>query len=263
MNQTSTYHRKNTWQKTFDVTANEAQARTLNHFVKNELAYYQLLSGQLGIRMRAFPEDFINNTPSLERLWLFAAKYNVTAAQLKAQPQNKWPTDIVGSWGAMWNRNGEYLLSSGAETIMNLMATPCHLHADVRRNIAEEVLSSIKHQAEILHAAQHTMELRSAVQTLPEHDHFTKRHVQVPRHLVKCIFNAVKGQSEITVPYCKEPLIIPQQDISENKWDIMVISQVNKEADKNNMLQLSLRTSRNKYLITYTDGQRPNRLPRM
>lgn len=265
MNQTETYaptaryHRKNTWQKTFEVTANDAQARTLNHFIKNELAYYQLLSSQLGIRMRAFPEDFINNTPSLERIWLFAAKYNVTAQTLKAQPQTKWPSDIVNSWGAMWNRNGEYLLSSGAESIMNLMATPCHLHADVRRNIAEEVLASIKHQAEILHAAQHTIELRSPVQTLPEHDSFTKRHVQLPRHLVKCVFNAMTGNTEVTIPYCREPLLIQQQDISENKYDLMVISQVNTEVDKKQLLQISLRTSKNKYLITYTDGQHPNK----
>ena len=269
MNQTETYaptaryHRKNTWQKTFEVTANQAQARTLNHFVKNELAYYQLLSSQLGIRMRAFPEDFVSNSPSLERLWLFAAKYNVKAATLRTQPQSKWPSDIANSWGAMWNRNGEYLLSKGAEAIMNLMATPCHLHADVRRNIAEEVLSSIKHQAEILHAAQSTMELRSAVQMLPEHDSYTKRHVQLPRQLVKCVFNAMTGNSEVTIPYCHDPLLVVGQDISENKWDLLVVSQVNKEVGMNNMLQLSLRSSRNKYLITYTDGQRPNRLPRM
>jgi hypothetical protein len=269
MNQTATYtptarhYRKNTWQKTFEVTANEAQARTLNHFVKNELAYYQLLSGQLGIRMRAFPEDFVSNTPSVERLWLFAAKYSVTANTLKAQPQAKWPSDIANSWGAMWNRNGEYLLSSGAEAIMNLLATQCHLHADVRRNIAEEVLESIKHQAEILHAAQNTVELRSPVQTLPEHDHFTKRHVQVPRRLAKFVFNAMTGNTEVTIPYCRDPLLIPGQDVSETKWDIMVISQVNREADQNHMLQVSLRTSRNRYLITYTDGQRPNRLARM
>jgi len=269
MNQTETYaptarhHRKNTWQKTFEVIANEAQARTLNHFVKNELAYYQLLSGQLGIRMRAFPEDFVSNSPSLERLWLFAAKYNVTSSVLKAQPQNKWPSDIAGSWGAMWNRNGEYLLSKGSEAIMNLMATQCHLHADVRRNIAEEVLANIKHQSEILHAAQNTMELRSPVQTLPEHDHYTKRHVQVPRQLTKCVFNAMTGNTEIIIPYCRDPLLIPGQDISENKWDIVVISQVNTDAEKNHMLQLSLRTSRNKYLITYTDGQRPKNLHRM
>lgn len=263
MNQTNTYHRKNTWQKTFDVTANEAQARTLNHFVKNELAYYQLLSTQLGVRMRAFPEDFVNNTLALEKIWLFAAKYTVSAQQLKAQPKSKWPAEIVNSWGAVWNSKNEYLLSPGAEAIMNLMATPCHLHVDVRRNIAEEVLNQIKHQAEIIHAAQNTMEMRSPVQTLPEHDNYTKRHVQIPRHLVKCVFNAMEGQSEITVPYCREPLVIPQQDITENKWDIMVISQVNREVEKNHLLQLSLRTSKQKYLITYTDGTRPNRIPRM
>ena len=263
MNQTNTYHRKNTWQRTFEITANPSQARTLNHFIKNELAYYQLLSSQLGIRMRAFPEDFISNTPSMEKLWLFAARYSVSASQLKQQPQHRWPSEISGNWQAMWNKNGDYLLTPGDEVIMNILATPCHMHRDIRRNMAEEVIMQVSSQADILHAAQNTQEMRAPVQTLPEHDYHTKRHVQIPRNLVKCIFNAVEGQTELTIPYCHDPLLIQQQDITDSKWDLMVISQLHNDPVKNNLLQVSLRTTKQKYIVTYQDGHKPTRIHRM
>lgn len=252
------YYKKNTWQKTFEVTANEAQARTLNYFIKNELAYYQVLSTHLGIRMRAFPQDFVDINPGLMKLFLFAARNAVDMEEILKHPVGKWPTELQGLYTTIYGKKSENLISSGSAQIIRILATPCHLHTEVRKNIALEVLAQISSQSEILHASQHSTEMRSPVQILFDHDFNTKHHVQIPHYLIKMAYNAVDNQSEIKIPYCHDPLILPGQDITDSKWDIMVISQINIDPSQRHMLQMSMRTTGLKYLINYSDGKKPN-----
>ena len=249
----SAYNRNNTWQKTFELTATESQAKTLGHFIKNELAYYQALSHLLGVRMRAFPEDFVQVGTNLRTLWLFAAQFSINSDKLKSQPRKTWPKQIEHCWSVAYDNKNKWHLSSGATSVMNILATPCHLHPDVRRNMAEEILNQICHQADILHAAQKTEELRTPVQTLPQHEWSTKRHVQIPRHLVKIAFNAVENRSEITIPYCRDPLLLNEQNIQDSRWDILVVSQVNQDFTNDENLQISLRTTKDRYLVKYRD----------
>jgi hypothetical protein len=249
----SAYNRSNTWQKTFELSVSAGQARTLTHFIKNELAYYQVLSQMLGTRMRAFPEDFVHVSNNQRQLWLFAAQFSVNSHKLKAQPRATWPEQIAGCWHVAFDNKNNWIMSSGAESVMNILATTCHLHPDVRRNMAEEILNQICHQADILHAAQKTEELRTPVQTLPQHEWTSKRHVQIPRSLVKVTYNALENRSEITIPYCREPLLLTEQNIQESRWDILVVSQIDPDLTQNENLQISLRTTRDRYLIKYRD----------
>tara|TARA_R110000868_G_scaffold64543_5_gene193933 strand:+ start:11028 stop:11861 length:834 start_codon:yes stop_codon:yes gene_type:complete len=249
----SAYKRNNTWQKTFELNATAAQAKTLGYFIKNELAYYQALSHMLGIRMRAFPEDFVQVSANTRKLWLFAAQFTVNSNKLKNQPRKTWPQQVENCWTAVYNNKNQWNMSSGAESVMNILATACHLHPDVRRNMAEEILNQVCHQADILHAAQKTEELRTPVQTLPQHEWSTKRHVQIPRHLVKVTYNAMANRSEITIPYCHDPLLLNEQNIQDSRWDILVVSKVDPDYNNTENLQISLRTTRDRYLIKYRD----------
>jgi len=203
--------------------------------------------------MRAFPEDFVQVSTNLRTLWLFAAQFSINSDKLKAQPRKTWPQQIEHCWSVAYDNKNKWHLSSGATSVMNILATPCHLHPDVRRNMAEEILNQICHQADILHAAQKTEELRTPVQTLPQHEWSTKRHVQIPRHLVKIAFNAVENRSEITIPYCRDPLLLNEQNIQDSRWDILVVSQVNQDFTNDENLQISLRTTKDRYLVKYRD----------
>lgn len=220
--------RKNIIQKTFEIETSPEAKRNLWYFIKQELYYYNFLVEQLTPWLRTFPQEFLALKGNEKRLWNAAAEYELDFKKLSETQIDSWPKDIELQksqlHALLFNADGKLNLSARQLELMKIVAAPAKLPRLVRNLMASEMLRYMQGQAEVLEQALKTETMRSPLQMLQVHTLENKRHLQIPASVVFNLrYDDQEKVSKISLPYCRDPIIVPGIDLSTIPYKMMVI----------------------------------------
>jgi hypothetical protein len=244
--------------KNFEIDLDDSTQRNLSFFIGQELAYFNSLINLLNPRIRAFPEDFLSFKDKERKLWDACAEHSVDPALLLQHKLETWPTHLQYMHPLLYDQDGNQRIMDNHLAIISIAATPARIHKTVRKGIAAEILRYLLGQAETLCAGKKTEGLRAPMQMLQEQTVDTKRHLQIPLSLVKVTWSEDKESSQISIPYSKRLLELPDIDISGIKNGWLVI----RSPHPNNPIQkwfLDFKESQTSYMIGITDGRESRR----
>ncbi len=235
-------------------------------FMKQELAFYNSLINTFTSRTRTFPEHII----ALNEQWLrlygqiaFEGKSikHLEKATLDAplcsslEPYRRY---LLGD-----DSDGNRILTERMLTIMESAASAGVVHPIVRRNMALEMLRFYKEQAAKFitpaYAGSDDDLYRSAPEMLEPADFLKKRHIQMPRAMVKVEWDEKAERSLLSTAYCANPIVVPNINLTANEsWTTIILHQEpNVVARPQTPWVLDVRSTPAAYLIKYLDVPNP------
>lgn len=243
-------------EKSFHIEIDNVSRRHLMFFMKNELDYYNELINNVTMRLRAFPEEITTLREGYGRLWSAIAYHGKNFRELLKASIATWPKAISSTVPSAIIKGDKIVLDDRRIMIFDALSVTGNIHPDMRRNIANELLSAILPQADQLVQGQKNSQgqMRDPVHMLVPHYYPERRHVQLTRDLVKLKYDKEYQQTEVTVPYTDKPLIVKDHNIVDQKWDIMIIrQQPNVAVTPDTPWQIDLMITNHKYLLDLTD----------
>ena len=235
-------------------------------FMKQELAFYNSMINAFTSRTRTFPEHVL----ALNEMWvkIFA---QIAYEGKSIKHLERAPADAPLSEGMEVYRryllgddsDGNRILTERMFAIMEVAASAGVVHPIVRRNIALEMLRFYKDQAAKFivpaNAGNDEDLYRSAPEMLEPADLLKKRHLQMPRQMVKVEWDEKGERSLITTAYCANPIIIKNINLVENTdWTHLVLHQEpNAVARPQTPWVLDVKTLPVSYMIKYLDVPNP------
>ena len=241
------------YQKTFEVETTKDIDNHLGYFIKQELGYYNTLVEQLGPRLRAFPQDLLSIKDREKKIWEACAEHAVPAQKLLDHPATEWPAHLRLFESLVYDQEGVPTITSAQANILSIAASPARLHPQVRKNISSEVLKYMLGQAESFLASHKLEGFRSPMQLLNTHTLESKRHIQMPGSLVKMSYDEESNSTNVSTPYTKDPLVIQGVDITEARFNTVVI-----RASGSNPVGrkwfMDLKDSTSRYMLDLTDS---------
>jgi hypothetical protein len=254
----NTVRKKTVYQKTFEVDVSKETDNHLRYFIKQELGYYNAVVEQLTPRLRAFPHTIMSIKDREKKIWELCAENGVQATMLISHPVAQWPKNLQPHGGLIYELDGSKKITTEMANVLDIAASAARIHPSVRKNISSEVLRYVQAQAESFASAQKTEGFKAPVQLLTEQSLDSKRHLQIPGSLVKISYNDEKYESLIAIPYTKEPLCVPRYDLTESKFNLLVVRASSNSHNSKWLVDFKDTTSR--YLLSLTDGfERRNR----
>lgn len=244
--------KRTTNRRTFEIELTKESESHLSYFIKQELAYHNLLIEQITPRLRAFPGDLLLMKDRERRIWESCAEQAIDPVKL-GNSEESWPEPARSLYHQIVGQDGVSRLLPSHLAIMRIAAAPARIHPLVRRSMAAEILKSSISQAEILHAAASSKSdgLRAPVQMMQTHTLDTKRHLQIPGTLARISFREDDGSSLVNVPYSRDAIVIKGVDISDVPFKWLVIRSPH-WSDSNGGWYLDLKDS-SSYAIGVTD----------
>lgn len=159
------------YRKSFDAQVPEGDVARIRGFIKNEIAYYNVLLGAFSSRVRTMPDLFDELTPELLK----------QAVTVGVDPKDRSIRERVHIFLK------EIAVANGA------------LLPSVRENMVCEMLETYRRLGDALKKQTRAVELLSPMEAR------TKRNLQVPRENVR-----VEG-NRITIPYAKAEITFQGQ----------------------------------------------------
>ena len=246
------HRQKATYRKSFQVEVTRDTAISLDYFIKQELGYYNSLVEALAPRLRAFPHDILSIKDKERKLWEVCAEYAVDPRNFLAYPVEQWPAHLQTYHGYMYDQHGKQKLTENQLNILNIAAAPSRIHGNMRKHMATEMIKHMINQAEVLHASQQMDGLKAPIQILQVHTLDSKRHLQIESKLVKITYDAENGNSLIKTPYNKDPIVVTGVDITENRFNTMVI-RTSHPLSSDKSWFVDLKDGKNAYFLELTD----------
>ena len=80
----------------------------------------------------------------------------------------------------------------------------------------------------------------------------SKRHLQIPRSLVKINYDSEQDVSQIAVPYSKTPITVPDFNLSESAFRTLVVRAPH-PTSPNQKWQVEFKDGNGLYQLTMTD----------
>jgi hypothetical protein len=241
------------YRKTFEVETTKDVDNHLGYFIKQELGYYNALVEQLGPRLRAFPQELLAIKDREKKLWEACAEHAVPAQKLLDHPVNEWPEKLRLLESLVYDQAGEPKITSAQANILSIAAAPARLHPQVRKNISSEILRYMIGQSDSVIASQKTEGFRSPIQLLTTHTLESKRHLQIPGSLVKMSYDAGSNSTHISIPYTKEPLVVHGIDITEARFNVLIVRASDSNAAGRKWF-VDLKDSTSRYMLNLTDS---------
>jgi len=258
--------KRRSWQ--FQVPVDKADAVRLKAFMKSELHYYNALYYSLAPRAKTFPETFGGITEKHEQVFLGIAETGFKGIGRAAMSKkSELPEILEPLRDFICGRNDANVPNIGSrEDIMfEGAATQAILPGEVRRRMAKEFLDFYKTQAKLYlqrvpsHLAEEQA-FMTAPETLEPLDDIRKRHVQIPRNIIKVVWDEEKELTRIYTPYITTPFIVDGVNMEAlTGWNYIIIHQ---EAGKIPLLStpwiMEFRSIQQKYMLKYVDVMNPN-----
>ena len=239
--------------RNFELELESKLASDLSYFVRQELEYYNLLVTLLTPRLRAYPRDILNIKDKEKTLWEACAEHAIDPQKLIDNPLVTWPKHLQYLHKTLYDSTNQLRISPTYMNICAIAATPARLHASVRKSIAAEILKYMMGQADILLAAMKTDTMRAPMQMLQTHTVDSKRHLQIPKHLVKISYDESTDTTSIKLPYSNQPLAIPRYDLRDAAFKMLVVHAPHPTAASQRW-QLDFRDGgSSSYLLSLTD----------
>lgn len=230
--------------------------RHLMFFMKQELDYYNTMVNNATMRLRAFPDEILGLKDGYERLWSNLAYNGRSIRELAKLELKKWPRELRTSVPQSATKNGKLALDERKLMMLDIAGTKGNIHPQMRRTLAAELLRSMMPQAEQLANAQRNSAgtMRSPVHMLTPLEYPEKRHLQLSSDIPSMVWDPENKRTEITVPYTDKPLIVRDFNLTDEKFDIMIIrQQPNVEVTDSTPWQIALMHTSHRYLLDLTD----------
>ena len=209
--------------RNFEIVISENNKTYLNFFIKQELGYYNSIIEQLTPRLKAFPKELLSIKDRERKLWEECASNAINPQKLVDHPLKEWPENLKYMHSLLFEQNGNKKVSSSHINIIGIASTPAKLHGLVRKNLATEILKYMIGQADNILSAQITETMKTPIQMLTTHTLHTKRHLQIPKQLVNMKYIKETDSTKITIPYCKEPLLIEGYDLTNFHYKLLTV----------------------------------------
>lgn len=248
----STHKRRPPNQKNFDIELDKKTEGDLLYFVRQELEYYNCLVNKLTPRLRAYPQDLLSMKDREKRIWEACAEHAVDPQKFLDYPVEQWPVHLQHLYTHLYNPDGSTKILPAHISIIGIAATPAKLHQTVRKNMANEILKYMIAQADTLLAAMKTETMKAPMQMLQTHTLDTKRHLQIPRNLVKIAYDEENHASKISIPYSNTPIVVPHFDLTESVFKVLLVRAPHPNS-LNQHWQIDLRDGQSGYLTAMTD----------
>ena len=250
------FRRPGSWEKSYNINIDPVTKKHLKFFMANELAYYNTLITNATMRLRAFPEEVMELKEGYERLWNAIAWSGMNIRELAKIELKKWPNELRTAVPSSSTKNGKLNLSDRKMMLFDSISYQGKIHPSMRRAIASELFRTMIPQAEQLVQSQKntTGQMRSPVHMLMPFEYPEKRHIQLTRDLIKIKWNPENRSTEITVPYTDKPLIVKDHNITDERFDMIVIrQQPNVEVNEASSWQITLLNTNHRYMMELTD----------
>jgi hypothetical protein len=251
--------------RSFYLDMEEKLARDLSYFIGQELAYYNTLVTQLMPKLKAYPRDVLVFRDKDRALWDSCAEFAIDPHELLKHPLEAWPRHLQPMYKMLYDNQGNVKFNSMQLMICAIAASPAKLPSMVRRSMAIEVMNYMVNQADILINAIKTDDMiqagkiaegsdimRVPMQLLQPHTVDSKRHLQIPRDLVKIEYDKEIESSKINVPYSKTAITIENCDLSESFYKLLVLRAPH-PTSPNQKWQVEFRDGTGQYQLTMTD----------
>ena len=251
--------------RSFYLDLEEKLSRDLSYFVGQELQYFNTLVNQLMPKLKAYPRDILVFRDKDRALWDSCAEFAIDPHELLKHPLEAWPRHLQPMYKMLYDNQGNVKYNSMQLMICAIAATPAKLPALVRRSMAIEVMNYMVNQADVLINAMKTDDMiqagklaegsdimRVPLQLLQTHTIDSKRHLQIPKSLVKISYDKESESSVITLPYSKTSIMITDCDLSESFYRMMVVRAPH-PTSPNQKWQIEFRDGNGQYNITLTD----------
>jgi hypothetical protein len=251
--------------RNFYLDIQDKLARDLSYFVGQELAYYNTLVTQLMPKLKAYPRDILAFRDKDRALWDSCAEHSIDPHKLVEHPLEAWPQHLQHMHKMLYDYQNNLRYTSMQLMICAIAATPARLPALVRKSMAAEVMNYMMNQADVLIGAMKVDDMiqtgklaegsdimRVPLQLLQTHTVDSKRHLQIPRSLVKIAYDKETEASNITVPYSRTPITIENCDLSESFYKLLVLRAPH-PTSPNQKWQIEFRDGTGQYQLTMTD----------
>jgi hypothetical protein len=237
-------------------------------FMRQELAYYNNLLEVFNPRVRTFPESISSLTEQWRSIFAQVAMAGVhltpllNAKEDAALPEN---LEVYRKYILGYDHLGERFLTERIASIMDAAASRGNIHSMVRRNMAIEILNYYREQADLFNENTNGSRTDDVFKrnphSLEELDIQKKRHLQIPRNICRVVYDDVSDKSAILHPYSKNPLVVANHNLSEDKsWNLLVLHQEPGQIpNANTPWILDVKTVSHLYLIKYLDVSNPGR----
>ena len=239
--------------KTFSLTCSDNDSRYLAYFMQNELAYYNHLVSATQPYVRSLPDVVLTIKGQLLDIWALAAETATNVVTMITQPVTEWPERFKPYATSLLDRS---IISSTQLQLLSAVSCKYKLHPEVRRGIAIELMAYIQPQCEVIQfSLKSNIEgLRTPLQMLNIYNKDTKFSVQLKRSMVKITWDKEKRVSKIATPYAPTTVSIKNWDLTRAGWDTMIIWQVPADHSMPERYNVSVMTSKSRYIIDWTDN---------
>lgn len=251
--------------RSFYLEMDEKLSKDLSFFVGQELFYYNTLVNQLIPKLKAYPRDILAFRDKDKILWDSCAEHSIDPHKLLEHPLEAWPKHLQHMHKMLYDNNGQVKFTAMQLIICAIAATPARLPPAVRKLMASEAMNYMITQADVLIGAlkiddmiqagrisEDSDIMRVPLQLLQTHTVDSKRHLQIPRSLVKIAYDNEQAISKISVPYSKNPITIPDCNLSESVYKMLVLRAPH-PTSTNQKWQIEFRDGNGLYQLTMTD----------
>lgn len=248
--------KRSTREKSYHIELDSISKRHLNFFIENELSYYNNLINNVTMRLRAFPEEVVSLREGYGRLWSAVAFSGKSFREFLKKDLPDWPKSVSSLLPASAIKNGKVSIDDKKLMLFDAINVTGNIHPSMRKHISSELLSAILPQADQLIQGQKnsTGQMKDPVHMLVTRAYPERRHVQLTKDLVKLSYDKDKQQTLVTVPYTDKPLVVKDHDLTNEKWDVMLIrQQPNVSVNNNTPWQIDLMITNHKYLLDIVD----------
>jgi hypothetical protein len=217
--------RPGSWERSYLIDIDNISKRHLKFFAVNEFEYYNRLIGDVTMRLRAFPEEINSMKGTYEKLWNALAYSNQNLRKLGKTKVSSWPESLKNSVTFLPIKDDQLQLDDRKLLIFDVLAENGKIHPQMRRSLASELIKTAIVQADALLQSQKSVtgQMRNAIQMLLPAEPHEKRHLQISKDLLELHWNKDAKQTEITLPYTDRPLIIRDQNITDEKFTMMIV----------------------------------------
>lgn len=247
--------------------------------MRQELIYYNALVEFFSGKIRTEPKDITQVLASHEKVFLECARlgFNMRSIMFKQGANTELPGKLEAQRSQIFESGTKsFKITEKLMIFFEIASTPANIHPIVRWRIAKAVLRTFKEQAANMKVVigSETQSYRNTPSLLETLDPAQKRHVQIPRELLKIKWDEDKSISKIYNPYTSMPLIINGINIGKTEekredgsihvyealgpWNILLLHQQGGTvAVYTTPWEIDLKTTNKGYLTDYLDQQSP------
>jgi hypothetical protein len=222
------------WQSTWNVDIDPHDKTRLQNYMNQELSFYNSLVESFTSRLRGQPETINLLIGDWEKIFSICCELSFNVEKLRNANENaELPKQLEPFRNILLGRdeNKKRHLTELFIVMLEVCSAPGNIHPLTRRYMSLEVLRFYREQAknamqEIKVLGMDGTSYKNSFLNLEKFDNTRKRHLQIPKEIIKYNYDSVKKILKILTPYNSVPIEIPGfNNIDEKPWNVLVIHQ--------------------------------------